>query len=313
MLPVVAGCAAESHTPVAHYDAIALGGYPFCLDRASLGSVNEAVLEGGQVAAQRAARETPGCALTVEGEEVVILEQRELPASEERLARLAALTEAGLGRPVRVRFARSGREAWVGVLALVGGPQSSDSDPHVLEAGPTAAADSSLLNPASGFESGSGAVPAWMRIEANSRRVSLEITAGATEANGHWNYNGFAHGRAELVVPLGYEVRVNFRNRDPLSAHSFGIERLRSEFPAVWEDPSSVFRGAISTHPTSLEKATPTGGSEALAFVAGEVGEFAIVCYVPGRAIAGMWLRFTVVPSQPWRRWEVPTLVVDLS
>jgi D-aminopeptidase len=55
-----------------------------------------------------------------------------------------------------------------------------------------------------------------------------------------------------------------------------------------------VFAGAISSEPTSMTESTLTGELEFFTFTASEAGEYRLVCYVPGHALAGMWVRFVV-------------------
>jgi uncharacterized cupredoxin-like copper-binding protein len=39
---------------------------------------------------------------------------------------------------------------------------------------------------------------------------------------------------------------------------------------------------------------TMPGESETVTFMASEAGEYTMVCYIPGHAVSGMWLRFVV-------------------
>lgn len=145
-----------------------------------------------------------------------------------------------------------------------------------------------------GAAAGELTMPDWMQVDREAESVVLEIVAGATPANNYWNFQGLAMGEAEIVVPQGYSVQIEFRNDDQSMAHSLGIDEAVSSWPAMFQDPQPVFDGAITSGPAQIATATQPGESETISFTAGEAGEYAMVCYVPGHAIAGMWIYFTV-------------------
>ena len=43
-----------------------------------------------------------------------------------------------------------------------------------------------------------------------------------------------------------------------------------------------------------MTDSTMNGETETITFTAGAAGEYALVCYVPGHATAGMWINFNV-------------------
>lgn len=145
-------------------------------------------------------------------------------------------------------------------------------------------------------ETGGGelTMPDWITYDEGANTVTLELVAGQTSANNYWNYNGYAGGEGEIVVPAGAEVTINFSNEDPNMAHSVGIDDRQGNFPANFSNPTPVFEGAMSSNPTSLTEATQPDASETITFTAGEAGEYSMVCYVPGHAAVGMWMPFTV-------------------
>lgn len=136
--------------------------------------------------------------------------------------------------------------------------------------------------------------PDWFQVDQDAQTVTMDITAGATSANNYWNFNGYEGGAGMIVVPAGYEVTINFSNEDPAMAHSIGVDARTSGFPANFTDPEPVFEGAISENPTSLTEATLPGESETVTFTAADPGEYSLVCYVPGHAVVGMYVGFTV-------------------
>jgi len=136
--------------------------------------------------------------------------------------------------------------------------------------------------------------PDWMVVDDSNQTVELEVIAARTSANSNWNFNGYANGNATITVPQGYEVTIEFSNEDPAVAHSLGIDEMTDRWPATFGDPQPVFEGAITTNPTSMSQATMPGESETVTFVTEQAGEYYMVCYIPGHAVAGMWIHFHV-------------------
>lgn len=142
----------------------------------------------------------------------------------------------------------------------------------------------------------SATMPAdWISVDDAARTVRVTLVAGETDANNRWNFGGYANGEATVVVPVGYTVTVNFENRDPVHYHSVGVLAKAASYPAVFEEATPVFDGAITSNATSMMEATaPGGGTESITFVASEAGEYALVCPVPAHAVTGMWIGFEV-------------------
>ncbi|HKY60690.1 MAG TPA: sulfocyanin-like copper-binding protein [Gemmatimonadota bacterium] len=139
---------------------------------------------------------------------------------------------------------------------------------------------------------GSLSTPAWMTMDETARTVSMDIRAGDTEANNRWNFNGLYAGEGAIVVPQGYSVTINFTNADPNQPHSLGIDEAMDSYPAVFESPEPVFAGAIT--PDAATTGTAPNGSATISFTADTAGEYAMVCYIAGHAVAGMVLPFEV-------------------
>ena len=165
-----------------------------------------------------------------------------------------------------------------------GSPASSPGTAPEADAAPSAAAAPSATMPAD-----------WISVEDAARTVRVTLVAGETDANNRWNFNGYANGEATVVVPVGYTVTVNFENRDPVHYHSVGVLARAASYPAIFEEATPVFDGAITSNATSMTEATaPGGGTESITFVASEAGEYALVCPVPAHAVTGMWIGFEV-------------------
>ncbi|HKB55830.1 MAG TPA: sulfocyanin-like copper-binding protein [Ramlibacter sp.] len=137
-------------------------------------------------------------------------------------------------------------------------------------------------------------IPSWMKVDKSDKTVTLDIHAGQTADNNHWNYNGYYKGDAAVTVPQGYKVTIKFTNDDPSMAHSIGVDSAYTTFPAAFTNPQPIFPGAISSDPTDLTKATQPHKSQTLHFTAGKAGNYTINCFIPGHALAGMWIHFDV-------------------
>lgn len=135
--------------------------------------------------------------------------------------------------------------------------------------------------------------PDWFQYDEAANTVTIEMVAGQNSDNNYWNYNGHANGDVTVVVPAGAQVTINFSNQDPNMGHSLGVAPFTSNPPAS-PQAEPVFEGAMSTNPTSMTESTMQGQSETLTFTAGQAGEYSLACYVPGHAVSGMWIGFTV-------------------
>ena len=161
------------------------------------------------------------------------------------------------------------------------------------EAGQQQAAGGEQAGQAAGGASQEG-LPDWMQVNDSNQTVQMEVIAAKTSANSNWNFNGYANGNATITVPQGYEVTIEFSNEDPAVAHSLGIGEARDRWPATFKAANPVFEGAVTSNATSMSRATAPGSSETITFTADQAGEYAMVCYIPGHATAGMWIYFNV-------------------
>jgi len=190
--------------------------------------------------------------------------------------------------------------AFFGVAACGGGGDQAGAEQSAQESGQQEAAAQQAAESGgetSGQqEAGELTMPDWMTVDEQNQTVTMEIIAGSTSANNNWNYNGYHAGgnNARIVVPQGYEVTINFENQDDLSPHSVGIDAEVGDYPPTFQSIEPAFDGALSSGATSMSEATQPGESETITFTASEAGEYAMVCYLPGHATAGMWIHFRV-------------------
>ena len=134
----------------------------------------------------------------------------------------------------------------------------------------------------------------WVTSDAAAKTATMDVVAGKDATNNNWNFNGFANGQATVTVPTGYKVTINFSNNDPNMAHSIGVAAKAAGPFSATPDPKPVFAGGVSSNPTSMTDATKKGATETVTFTADKPGEYALLCFVPGHAAAGMWINFTV-------------------
>jgi FtsP/CotA-like multicopper oxidase with cupredoxin domain len=174
------------------------------------------------------------------------------------------------------------------VVACGGGGGTEDEG--TMEADTTAVTetDPALRHPAAGAVT----APSWMQVDATAKTVTMDIKAGESNINNHWNYNGLYAESGAIVVPEGYQVTINFTNSDPTQPHSLGISEKMDAYPALFENPTPSFEGAIT--PDAGTTGTPPGGTATVSFTTGAAGDYAMVCYIAGHAVAGMVVPFTV-------------------
>jgi sulfocyanin len=137
-------------------------------------------------------------------------------------------------------------------------------------------------------------VPDWMHLDPTAKTVQLDIVAAEPGPSAPFDYNGYTHGGATITVPAGYAVTIHFRNQDQAQAHSLAILSQVGDYPPSFTNPQPAFPTAITSSPTSTDAGTRPGESETLHFTATTPGHYAMVCVMPGHAVAGMWVRFDV-------------------
>ena len=175
-------------------------------------------------------------------------------------------------------------------LAACGGGENNGGQQAPAEQGPSGAAATA--------PTGEIAMPSWMQADDAAKTVTIDLVAGKTPTLNYWNYNGATQGQGVIQVPTGYSVTIDFSNKDPNMAHSFGVEELQTPWPAALT-PNPVFAGAVSDNPGSMTDGTMPGDNEVHTFTADKAGQYGLVCYIPGHAATGMWVHFNVVDGGP--------------
>lgn len=138
-------------------------------------------------------------------------------------------------------------------------------------------------------------LPDWMSVDHAAKTVTMTIVAGMNPTNNNWNFNGLSKGESSIVVPVGYTIEIAYQNSDPTGmVHSIGVGQISETTAAMFTDPTPAFAGAISASPADPVNATASGASETISFVADAAGDYALICYVPGHTLTGMWIGFRV-------------------
>ncbi len=178
------------------------------------------------------------------------------------------------------------------LLAACGGGDSADT----VDDTSTPAAEPAPEPSGPAMPTGAMSMPEWYEIDEANQTVTLTLTAGSTNRNNHWNYNGAINGELAVNVPEGYTVNITLINEDPNMPHSAVISSELSNF-ATPPSPEPVFAGAATANPTSMVDATMPGETETITFVADAAGDYSLVCTIPGHSALGMWLFFRVLPA----------------
>jgi sulfocyanin len=131
--------------------------------------------------------------------------------------------------------------------------------------------------------------PAWVHWDAGAKAATLTIIAAYNNVGGGFNFNGYNNGGLTITVPQGAKVTIAFTNKAPLP-HSVVITPYAKRTLAGAFPPA--FNGSASPNPMSgmANVAKPV----LFSFTVTTAGTYALVCGVPGHALAGMWVTFVV-------------------
>ena len=161
---------------------------------------------------------------------------------------------------------------------------------------------------------GTAAAPAnpdqW--ISTSGKAVRLTLIAGYNGANAGFNFDGGAHGRMVVTVPLGDTIIAAYKNNTK-TPHDVLVVPYQKSLPT--HSVPTAFAGASYGAPTvgAGGGAPPRGGTppaggnpgaggpprvsnatHTFTFTANKAGTYMIICGYPGHAIAGMWDTFVV-------------------
>jgi sulfocyanin len=136
--------------------------------------------------------------------------------------------------------------------------------------------------------------PSWMAVDADTRKIEMDIVAGYNVNNNNWNFNGYYNGGLTVTVPLGWSVRIAFSSLDGNYPHSLVIiddPGAPDNLPMQAGREDVGIRRAYSKNPLGGIFANDR---DTLSFKVKEAGDYLIFCGVPGHGVAGMWVFFKV-------------------
>jgi sulfocyanin len=132
----------------------------------------------------------------------------------------------------------------------------------------------------------------WEYANPETQRLVLDVVASATSDNSGFNFDGYSKGKANFIIPAGWDVTIEFTNKGALP-HSAAIAT------SVTTTPIPVINtvlGPLET-PGALQGIRGTTAVQTIHFAAQQIGKNYLVCLVPGHAQAGMWDYFTISAS----------------
>lgn len=139
-----------------------------------------------------------------------------------------------------------------------------------------------------GSANASGSMPAWVHVDTDKRQVTFNIKEGGKGQAGQYNFNGYAHGNMTITVPLGWHVTLRDKN---VGSTGHSLEIIRAPASAPPEKLKPAFKGAATKN---LSHGIPPGSTDTISFTASRVGQYWMMCAVPGHALLGMWDHFVV-------------------
>jgi sulfocyanin len=121
----------------------------------------------------------------------------------------------------------------------------------------------------------------------------VQVVAAATSNDSGFNFDGYAKGKANFVVPEGWTITLEFSNKSstPHSVEITGSLKLplTPVIPAGGVAPVAIPGVATVAHGLTASSGTVADG-----FSSNAPGRYYLVCGVPGHVQAGMWDYLTV-------------------
>ena len=131
--------------------------------------------------------------------------------------------------------------------------------------------------------------PTWLSFDTAAKTVRFQLIAGLTGLNGALNFNGFRDGALTIVVPVGWQTEIDFRNHDGMLPHSAQVIAPQTPLPTQPVGPAIPRAFTFK-----LVEGLPSEATDIMRFAAQPAGEYLIFCGVPGHGASGMWIRLRV-------------------
>jgi hypothetical protein len=129
----------------------------------------------------------------------------------------------------------------------------------------------------------------WVSADSAGKTVTLDLTVTPKGDAPSARIAGYREGGAQVVVPLGWTVRWNWRSEDTGAPHSLVVMVEREKLPTEGGRPA--FTNAETRDPIA---GLPAGQKDQTTFVADQTGWYWLLCGVPGHALAGEWIGLKV-------------------
>jgi hypothetical protein len=175
--------------------------------------------------------------------------------------------------------------AWLAVSVDCGGRAQGGSE----SASPSPYEPASATAPQTAADTASPDSPSWLKVDSATRTVTLTLEVTAHAGAPSALINGFRAGEAQVVVPLGWTVKWDWRSTDSTASHSLVVMVEREKIPLEGGRPS--FSNAMTRMVTEGLEA---GRTDQTTFVADEAGWYWLLCGVPGHAAKGEWIALKV-------------------
>jgi sulfocyanin len=138
----------------------------------------------------------------------------------------------------------------------------------------------------------------YLKWEPATKTVTFELIAGGEGAKSPFNFNGYTDGEANLVVPPGVNVVMNFIQRDG-TPHSAELIADKNPMPNMGGE-AAIPRA----YTNKVVEGLPQEAKDVIRFTAPDSGSYRIFCGVPGHGLSGMWIRFSVDPAAKQPKFE---------
>jgi hypothetical protein len=190
---------------------------------------------------------------------------------------------------------------WVGALARLGAAAACGGRAQAANqpASPAPYEPASATAPQTAADTTSRS-PSWLRVDSTARTVILTLEVTSPPGSPSALINGFRAGEAQVVVPLGWTVKWEWRSADSTAPHSLVVMVEREKIPLEGGRPS--FSNAMTRMVT---EGLGAGQTDQTTFVAEEAGWYWLLCGVPGHAVKGEWIGLKVD-----RETKLPSVVV---
>ncbi|MFC4426727.1 sulfocyanin-like copper-binding protein [Deinococcus navajonensis] len=134
------------------------------------------------------------------------------------------------------------------------------------------------------------AVSSTVTNQAPQKTTVFTVIAQSDSSNSGLNFNGASQGGKTFTVPLGWTVRIQYKNAGPMP-HSLVV--VPAGAPVLsYDQAAAAFKGAASPDPVKgvVKQAT-------LTFKASKAGKYLLICGVPGHGMGGQYINLEVSPA----------------